>query len=159
MLEILNIPEERKAVLIGRDGKTKREIEKRTETKISIKEDVEIRGEPLDIARSREIIKAIGRGFSPPKALKLLDEDFRLSVITLRGESPKKMKRLLSRVIGRKGLARKRIEELTGCSISIYGKTISIIGEWDEIERARRAIEEILEGKPHSYAYRSLVRG
>lgn len=158
MLEVLNIPEDRKAVLIGRDGKTKREIERKTGTKISVREDIEIHGEPLDIARAREIIRAIGRGFSPPRALKLLDEDFRLSVISLRGESPKKTKRLLSRVIGRKGSARKTLEELTGCCISIYGRTVCIIGRWEDIKKGEKAIEEILEGKPHLHVYRSLMK-
>lgn len=155
MLEILSIPEERKAVLIGRNGRTKSEIERKTGTKINIKEDVEIRGEPLSIERAREIVKAIGRGFSPQRAFKLLDEDFRLSVITLR-ESPKKTKRLLSRVIGKRGKARKTLEELTGCCLSVYGKTICLIGRWDEIDRAVEAVEEILEGRPHPHVYRNL---
>lgn len=158
MLEILGIPEERKAVLIGREGRTKREIERKTGTEITIKNDVEIRGEPLDIAVAREIIRAIGRGFSPRKALKLLDEDFRLSVISLRGESPKKTKRLLSRVIGRRGSARKTLEELTGCCISIYSRTVCLIGKWEDVEKGARAIGEILEGRPHSHVYRNLVK-
>jgi ribosomal RNA assembly protein len=139
MLELLNIPEERKAVL-------------------KIRDDIEIQGEPLDIARAKKIIRAIGRGFSPDRALKLLDDDFQLSVISLRGDSPKKMKRLLSRIIGRKGMAREKLEELTGCCISVYGKTVSIIGKWEEIEKAGRAVREILEGKPHSHVYKNLTR-
>ncbi len=156
MLELTNIPEERKAVLIGREGRAKREIENKTGTKITVRDDIEIRGEPLNIMKAREIIRAIGRGFSPGHALRLLDEDFRLSVIPVKG-SPKRMKRLLSRVIGRRGLARERIEELTGCCISVYGKTISIIGTWEETEKARKAVEEILEGKQHPHVYRNLA--
>lgn len=159
MLELLNIPEERKAVLIGREGRTKREIEKKTRTKIRVREDIEIQGEPLDLVKAKEIIRAIGRGFSPNQALKLLDEGFQLSVISLRGDSPKKMKRLLARVIGKGGLARKKIGELTGCSISVYGKTISLIGTWEEIERATKAINDILGGAPHSHVYRNLMMG
>lgn len=158
MLELINIPEERKAVLIGREGRVKKEIERKTRTKIKISGDIEIRGEPLDIIKAKETIKAIGRGFSPDHALKLLDEDFQLSIISLKGDSPKKMKRLLARVIGREGSAKKKIEELTGCHICIYGKTISLIGTWEEIEKARKAVEEILEGKPHSHVYHNLTR-
>lgn len=158
MLEILSIPEERKAVLIGRDGKIKREIEEKTSTKIRVRGAIEIRGEPLNVINAKEIIRAIGRGFSPNHALKLLSEDFHLSVISLKGDSPKKMKRLLSRVIGKGGFAKKKIEELTGCSISVYGKTVSIIGTWEETEKAKNAIEGILGGAPHSHVYSNLQR-
>jgi ribosomal RNA assembly protein len=159
MLEVISIPEERKAVLIGREGRVKKEIERKTGTKITVSDDIEIQGGPLDLVKAKEIIKAIGRGFSPARALRLLDEGLQLSVISLKGDSPKKMKRLLARVIGRKGLARERIEELTGCHICIYGRTISLIGTWEEIEKARKAVGEILEGKPHSNVYRNLARG
>ncbi len=157
MLELINIPEERKAILIGKEGQVKKKIERKTRTKIKISGDIEIQGEPLDIIKAKETIKAIGRGFPPEHALKLLDEDFQLSVIYVRC-SPKKMKRLLARVIGRGGSAKKKIEELTGCHICIYGKTISLIGTWEDVEKARKAVEEILEGKPHSNVYHNLTR-
>lgn len=158
MLELINIPEERKAILIGREGKVKREIERKSKTKIRVNDDIEIQGDPLSIVKTKEVIKAIGRGFSPNRAFKLLNEGFQLHIITLRDNSQKKMKRLLARVIGKGGSARKRIEELTGCCISVYGKTISLIGTWEDIGKAINAIEDILEGKSHSYVYRNLIR-
>ena len=65
MNDFIKIPEQRKGVLIGKDGSVKKEIEKATKTVIEIEEDVSIEGEPLDVMKTKDIIKAIGRGFSP----------------------------------------------------------------------------------------------
>ncbi len=157
MMEILKIPEERKAVLIGKDGSVKKEIEEKTKTKISIGETIKIKGDTLNLLKAKNIIKAIGRGFSPEKALELLKDDYELYIISLVQETPKSIKRILARVIGRKGSTKKKIEDYTETHISVYGKTISIIGKWDNVDKARRAIEMILEGKPHGYVYKSLI--
>jgi ribosomal RNA assembly protein len=155
MIEIVKIPERRKGVLIGKDGSVKKELEGKTNVKMRIDESVEIEGNSLDVLKVKEIVKAIGRGFSPEKAFKLLDENNRLIVITL-GGTEKYTKRMLSRVIGTKGKTKRSIEYFTKTDLSIYGKTISIIGEWSHVEKAREAVEFLLEGKPHSYVYRFL---
>jgi ribosomal RNA assembly protein len=156
MMDSAKIPEQRKGVLIGKGGSVKEEIERETRTKISIGDAVEIEGEPLDVMKAKEIVRAIGRGFSPEKAFRLMDDEFRLVVISLGHETDKRMRRVFSRIIGREGKCKKKIELLTKTDICIYGKTISIIGEWRDVEKAGEVIELIIEGKPHSYVYRHL---
>ncbi len=68
------------------------------------------------------------------------------------------MKRLKGRVIGEGGRSRKTIEELTGSYISIYGKTICIIGEPEGAPNARRAVESLLKGSPHGNVYKWLEK-
>ncbi|GAF95867.1 unnamed protein product, partial [marine sediment metagenome] len=46
----------------------------------------------------------------------------------------------------------------TGASICIQGKTLSLIGTPDELGPAEEAVEELLAGKMHSYAYRMMDR-
>lgn len=156
MIEAIRIPEERKAVLIGKDGSVKSGIEKRTRTKINISEDVEIEGEPLNLMKAKDIVKAIGRGFSPEVAMELLKEDYQLQVISMAGETKKGIKRTTARLIGTQGSTKKRIEEETETHVSIYGKTVSIIGRWDCVERAKKAVEMLLAGRSHSYVYAEL---
>ncbi|UCC91943.1 MAG: RNA-processing protein [Candidatus Aenigmatarchaeota archaeon] len=156
MIDTAKIPEQRKGVLIGKGGSVKEEIESKTKTKISIDDAVEIEGEPLDVMKAKEIVRAIGRGFSPEKAFRLLNEEFRLIVISLGQETGKRMRRMFSRVIGREGKCKKKIELRTKTDICIYGKTISIIGEWQDVEKAEEVIELLIEGKPHSYVYKHL---
>jgi ribosomal RNA assembly protein len=156
MIGAIKIPEKRKGVLIGKNGSVKKGIEGETKTSINVNDSVEIEGEALDVLKAKEIVKAIGRGFSPEKALKLLDENFQLVVINLGNETEKTVKRMLSRIIGTRGTCKSKIEILTKTDISVYGKTVSIIGNWSDVEKATEAVEMLLEGKPHSYVYRFL---
>lgn len=160
MIKILLIPEERKSVLIGRNGKVRKAIEKKTNTKIAVavENDVTIEGEGLDVLNAEEIVKAIARGFSPQRAFILLDEEYQLNVITLNDEKYNTIKRLLARVIGRDGRTRRKIEQLTGSYVSVYGKTVSIIGKSEGMDTATRAIEQLLEGRSHGYVYRRMEK-
>lgn len=157
MIEEVNIPDERKGVLIGKDGVVKDEIENRTSTRIRIGEEATIEGEdPIAVMKAAEVVRAVGRGFSPEKAMLLLNEDYELRIVTLRGETEKAVKRLMARVIGSKGAARKVLEQDTNCLISVYGKTVSIIGRHDKIHVAEYAVEAILKGRSHGFVYSRL---
>ncbi len=152
---LVNIPEQRKAVLIGKEGGTKRKIESLSGTKIFVGDEIQIEGDAENLIKTSEIIKAIGRGFPPETALKLGDERFCLDVINIKG-SPNTIKRLLSRVIGTDGKAKQNIQNLTGASIAVYGKTVSIIGDYKQMENARVAVEMLLAGRKHTTVWRYL---
>jgi ribosomal RNA assembly protein len=159
MQEYLKIPKERIAVLIGKNGETRKELEKLTKTKIEIDSktgEVDIQGEKaIDFYISLNIIKAIGRGFSPEHAFLLKEEDYFLEIMDLKeivGKNDKLIQQKKGRVIGKKGKTRKDIEEKTDSFVSVYGKTISLIGKQESIKKARKAIEMLLEGASHSTA-------
>lgn len=156
MIDEVKIPDIRKGVLIGPEGSVKKAIEKRTRTTITLNDCIEINGEALDVMKAKEIVKAIGRGFAPDKAMKLMSDDYRLIVISLGHETERLMKRTLARVIGSDGKARKTLELLTTTDICVYGKTISIIGKWDNVDKANEALELLIEGKPHAYVYKRI---
>src|SRR3989344_3930216 len=155
MIKIVKIPEERMPVLIGNKGSTKRLIAKSTGTKIKIEEDIVIEGESINVMTAENIVKAIGRGFSPLSAEKLLDEDCTLEIIEL----PKNVhsaKRVRSRLIGTRGKCRRNIERLTGTSISVYGKTVAVIGSYAGAHLAAQAVNKIIKGIPHRSVYEFL---
>lgn len=158
--QMLRIPKERVGVLVGTKGSTKREIEKETNTKIDITAEgaVTIRGSSYDCWITRQIVKAIGRGFSPEVALLLLDEEYGFELIELKDwvKSENQMKRLKGRVIGKEGKSRDTIAELTNCYVSVFGKTIGIIGNMNYIQTARKAVEMLLKGAKHATVYRLL---
>lgn len=158
----LKIPKDRVAALIGSKGRGKREIERLTRTRLDVdsKEgDVRILGEEaLDMYNAREIVQAIGRGFSPERALTLLKQENGFDMINLKdyAKNDGDMVRLRGRVIGEEGKSRRLIEEMTGAYISVYGKTVGIIGEMDGVPVARRAIEALLAGSKHATVYKWL---
>jgi ribosomal RNA assembly protein len=162
------IPEDRVGVLIGSKGRTKQEIGRRTETSITIDaEDGEVRVEgpdtdPIRAIKARDIVVAIGRGFSPERALRLLKDDAYLEVLDIKFTTGKRekdaLRRIRARAIGSHGRARSRIEELTGCSMSVYGSTVSLIGDEEQLERAARAVGLLLKGSEHSTVFHFLAR-
>ena len=161
----LKVPRNRVAVIIGKEGSVKKDIEESTKTKLDIdsKEgDVFVSGEDaLGLYTAREIIKAIGRGFNPDIAKLLLKSDYVLEVVDVSeyvGKSKEAMLRLKGRVIGREGKSRKLIEELAECNISVFGKTISIIGLPESAANARQAVESLLRGSTHANVYKWLER-
>lgn len=158
------IPKDRIAVLIGKKGEIKEKLEKATKTKIKIDSeegDVEIKGkDPLKLFDAREIILAIARGFNPEIAFLLLKADISLEVVNAQDFAKTKnaLIRLRGRIIGSSGKSRETIEELTGAYISVYGKTVAIIGDIDALNLARRAIQMLLGGSPHRNVYKWLEK-
>jgi len=161
MKEFVRIPEERIKIL-RRNKKFLEELERLADCKIRINEEVEIECEDaLKALRVKDVIKAFGRGFEFEDCLKLLDEEYCLEIINVKdfsGKSRNRMKELKGRVIGSEGKAKKMIEKYTNTKISIYGKTISIIGKWNEVFNAKKAIEMLLSGSMHSSVYRFLEK-
>lgn len=159
----IKVPKERVAVLIGKKGETKNKIEKETGVSLSIDSregDVELKGDDaLQLYVARDIIRAIGRGFNPDIALILLKQDyvFELVDITMYVKESHIL-RMKGRLIGKDGKARKVIEELTQTYISVYGRSVAIIGETECVSMCKRAVESLLQGAPHAVVYKWLEK-
>ena len=166
----VKVPRERIGALIGPDGRVKASIEKKLSVELRIDSqtgDIEITlmpnaQDPTVLFRAKEVILAIGRGFSPEHAFRLLEDDEAvLEVIDLRetvGRSQSDMKRLKGRIIGKEGKTRRIIEELTEATVSVYGHTVSIIGNMDQADAAKEAIRMLIRGSLHRTVYRFLHR-
>ncbi|MDP3066206.1 MAG: KH domain-containing protein [Methanobacteriaceae archaeon] len=167
--EYMKIPRERVGVLIGTKGATKNLVEKTTHTHLEIDSEagtVSISptpesDDPLSVWKTRYIVKAIGRGFNPEIALKLTDDEMMLDIINLPdyvGKSKKAVTRQKSRIIGKDGRTRDIITEMAEVDVSIYGKTVSIIGNMAHVQIAHEAVELILNGSRHKTVYSFLQK-
>ncbi|HDM66787.1 MAG TPA: RNA-processing protein [Thermoplasmatales archaeon] len=164
MLRYVRIPMERVAVLIGKRGETKRLIEEKTNTRIIIDSkfgevtiDDKEAEDPLLIFKVENIVRAIGRGFSPEQALKLLDDEMDLYIFDIHDYAGKKqshIRRLKGRVIGKNGKTKRVLEDLTDSRISVYGHTVSIIANVVEMDIIKKAIDKLLSGSKHGSVYR-----
>ncbi len=166
----VKIPKERIGVLIGPNGKVKREIEENLDVTLEIDSETgdvtismnENAKDPSYLFKARDIVLAIGRGFSPQRAFRLLqDEDAMLTIINLRdifGKSKSDIRRVKGRIIGKEGKTRRIIEECTDSYVSVYGHTVSIIGGVEQSEIAREAINMLIKGNQHATVYRFLQR-
>ena len=162
--DYLKIPQNRVGALIGTNGDVKKSIEKLTGTILDIdsedgtvyispREDME---DPLGVWNANHIVKAIARGFNPEVAMKLIHDDIYLEIMKLPlyiGKSKKALARYKGRIIGKNGKTRELITELAEVDMAVYGKTVSLIGEMDNVLGATEAIEMILNGSRHKSVY------
>ena len=118
--------------------------------------------DPSMLFKAKDVVTAIARGFSSEHAFRLIfDEEAMLDVIDLRnifGKSESDIKRVKGRIIGMNGKTRKIIEELTDCNVAVYGHTVSIVGNIEESQAAREAVQMLIGGSLHSVVYRALHR-
>ncbi|MBU0497311.1 MAG: KH domain-containing protein [Candidatus Thermoplasmatota archaeon] len=167
-MKYLKIPKERIGVLIGPEGETKKTIEDHTHVTLIIdSEEGEVildnhnSEDPLGLLNAEDVVRAIGRGFSPEHALLLLKDDVELFLFDIRdyvGKKKTHIHRLKSRIIGTQGKTKNTMEQLTGAILCIHGHTIGIIADFEVMESAKKAIDMLLSGSKHASVYRYLER-
>ena len=166
----VRIPKERVGVLVGPEGKVKRDIEERLQAKLDIESEgggVEIMlaenaCDPSLLLRAKDVVTAIGRGFAPDQAFRLIrSEETTFDFIDLRiifGRSDSDIRRVKSRIIGMNGKTRRTIEELTEADVVVYGHTVGFIGTFEQVDAARNAVQMIIQGSEHHTVYNFLQK-
>ena len=161
------IPKDRIGVLVGPGGSVKATIEKKLAVSLTVDSEsgsVDIRpgpdlADPSNTLRAKDMVLAIGRGFSPQRAFSLFNEDFTLDIIDLHdffGKNESEIRRVDGRIIGREGKTRRILEELTRTMISVSGHTVSIIGTFDAVSTAKDGLEKLISGRQHRTVYKFL---
>lgn len=162
IMQIVKIPSERVKALLGESGEAKDYLERRMKVALSADSDgsVEISGEPVDEFIAKDIVKAIGRGFEPAVALRLLSDEYGFKLIDLRDHagSDKAIKRIMGRVIGEKGRTKEIIKEEVGADIACHGHTIGIISKLETLDFALEAVFKLIEGSNHASVYAYLEK-
>jgi ribosomal RNA assembly protein len=166
----VRIPKERVGVLVGPDGTVKQRIEEKFMVELHIESESggvtivlsQKANDPSLLFKAKDTVTAIGRGFSPEHAFRLLRNDNDIfDFIDLRaifGRSESDIKRVKGRVIGANGKTRKLIEELTDASMVVYGHTIGFIGTFEQVDVARNAVQMLIDGSQHHTVYKYLQR-
>ena len=157
----IKVPHDRIGAIIGPKGQVKSLIEQLSTATIDIDSEngtVEvIPGEdPIQSMRAPDVIQAIARGFNPEKAMILMDDEMiMLETIDLSRSAgtPQEMIRLKGRIIGKAGKTREIMESMIGVKISVYGKTVSILGTPEQNQIIRTAIEMLIGGATHGQVY------
>ena len=166
----VRIPKERVGVLVGPDGKVKQNIEEKLMVELQIESEAggvtvvlsQRTNDPSLLFRAKDVVTAIGRGFSPEHAFRLLrNEDNIFDFIDFRvvfGRSESDIKRIKGRIIGANGKTRKLIEELSDANVVVYGHTVGFIGTFEQVDVARNAVQMLINGSQHHTVYKYLQR-
>ena len=165
----VRIPKERVGILIGPEGKVKQYIEEKLQVRLEVDSEgsvaivlAERATDPSLLLKAKDLVTAIGRGFSPEVAFRLTrNEDEIFDMIDLRlifGRSEYDIKRVKGRIIGANGKTRKLIEELTEADVVVYGHTVGLIGSFEQVDIAHNAVQMIVEGCQHHTVYNYLQK-
>ncbi len=167
-MRYIRIPRERVGVLIGKDGETKKTIERISQVHLEIDSEEgsvafneQEATDPLVPLKVEDVIRAIGRGFSPEHAFRLFGEETELFIFDIYdyiGKKESHLVRVKARVIGREGKTKRVIEGLTGALLSVYGHTVAVIADFESMDIAKKAIDMLLGGSEHPTVYRYLER-
>ena len=165
--QAVRVPLDRVAAVIGKKGEAKKRLEEACHVslevdgesgEVTVRSSSAVEGDPF---KAISVVEAVGRGFSPQRALRLLEPENYLEVLDLRdfaGKSDNSLERIRGRIIGLNGKSRRVIEELTKSYVSVYGRTVAIIGEATEAKLAKEAITMLATGSRHRSVYNMLQR-
>ncbi|RLF03285.1 MAG: RNA-processing protein [Thermoprotei archaeon] len=158
---------DRVGVLIGEGGRVKKRIEESTKTRIRIDtRALEAVIQPTeesslsDVYKAKRIVEAINYGFSPERALRLLEDDQFLEVIDLKEYAKRRenLVRIKGRIIGERGKFWKTLEEMSGAYVSVYDRFVAIIGDFNQLRIVKTAIQMIIDGRQHRTVINYLKR-
>jgi ribosomal RNA assembly protein len=165
----VRIPKERVGILIGPEGRVKQYIEETLQVKLEVDSEGSVTitlsekaSDPSLMLKAKDVVTAIGRGFSPEVAFRLIrNEDEIFDMVDLRlifGRSESDIKRVKGRIIGADGKTRRLIEELTEADVVVYGHTVGLIGSFEQVDAAHNAVQMIVEGCQHHTVYNYLQK-
>jgi ribosomal RNA assembly protein len=163
----VRVPTERVGVLIGPGGETKARLQELTGVVLQIDSatgDVTVdesrASDPTQAMKVRDIVTAIGRGFSEERAFRLLQEDVYLEVLDVKdfAHSRNRISEIRARLIGTRGKTRRIVEALAEVEMSVYGHTVALIGEVFHVAIGKEAVEMIMRGSEHHTVYSFLER-
>lgn len=144
---------------INKIKKVKDKVEKELNVKIEINKEVSISGEGFSEYIAITVLGAVDIGFDINTALILSDQDYMLEKINIKSHvKQSRLPAVRGRLIGREGKVKKRLEQLTNCSIVVKDNTIALIGKTEDVIIARKAIHAIIRGSPHSRVFTSLEK-
>ena len=161
---VIRIPQDRIGVVIGPSGETRKMLSERSGLPIFVDSeanevsfDDKVKGaDPLMVLKMRDVIRALGRGFSPEHAMRLFSDDVYFELMDIHeytGKNKGRVRQVTARIVGSEGKTRRIIEEQTHCDLAIYGHTVGIIGELEDLGTATRAIDMLLSGAEHASVY------
>lgn len=115
----------------------------------------------FNLLRAKKIFEALNLGFEKEICKKLLKEDYELEIIRIKDfltnrNNKDRLRELKGRVIGKEGSFKRNIQNITKTHVVISKNIIGIIGDYENLFLAKKAIEMILSGKKHSTVYEFL---
>jgi len=150
-------------ILIQNPGRIKKAltlIKNKTKIKLKLeKNKILLEGKDSDEFIIDQIIRAVDFGFETEDAILLLNPDFVLEFINIKGYTRRKnLRDVRARIIGVGGKAKRTIETLTGAAIIINNNRIGVIVNAEHLRTTINAIQSLIQGAKHANVFAYLEK-
>jgi ribosomal RNA assembly protein len=143
--------------LLKQDNDKLERISRACDCELTINDDnsIEISGDAYNEYNAKAIVLAFGAGFDIETSLLLLNESYYFDSIDLEPlfRNKKRLEEVKARIIGINGKTKRYIESVSSAKVSIYGDSVSIIGNISQVGEADTAIKALINGSNHKRAY------
>ena len=133
----------------------KKLLEDSLKVKLTIKSKVvTIEGDSPDEFVALRVMEAVNLGFTIPKALFLLEEDFAFEKLAIKNIVKRNdLSQVRGRLIGTQRKVLDTIESLTDTYLVVHENQVGIIGKIEDVDKASYVLKRIIAGSKHANMY------
>ncbi|RTG81929.1 ribosomal RNA assembly protein [Schistosoma bovis] len=97
--------------------------------------------DPFIILKARDVIRLLARSVPMEQAIRVLDDETFADIIEINLTNRERFVKRRNRLIGHDGETLKALELSTNCYIVVQGKTVSVVGRYNDLKEVRKKKE------------------
>ncbi|KAF5398045.1 KRR1 small subunit processome component [Paragonimus heterotremus] len=114
--------------------------------------------DPFIILKARDVIRLLARSVPFEQAIRVLQDDMFADIIEINLANRERFLKRRNRLIGYEGETLKALELSTNCYIVIQGKTVSVIGHYEDLKQVRKIVTGCIYDNIHpAYSIKRLL--
>ncbi|CAL8103707.1 unnamed protein product [Calicophoron daubneyi] len=96
--------------------------------------------DPFIILKARDVIRLLARSVPFEQAIRVLQDDVFADIIEINLNNRERFVKRRNRLIGSEGETLKALELSTNCYIVVQGKTVSAVGQYENLKQVRKIV-------------------
>ncbi|TNN06137.1 KRR1 small subunit processome component isoform 1 [Schistosoma japonicum] len=114
--------------------------------------------DPFIILKARDVIRLLARSVPLEQAVRVLDDETFADIIEINMTNRERFVKRRNRLIGHDGETLKALELSTNCYIVVQGKTVSVVGRYNDLKEVRKIVQGCIYENVHpAYSIKRLL--